>query len=253
MKIIFRIVFVLCTLALMTACGSDSALPATPIPTAAATLTPDLCIEPMLSAEVNKINKLMREFDDYAALASNTPQEQLVQVIPDMQRALRDAEDQVVPACLMTLKDLQVRHMRVVVQTLLAFVGNANADVINNGISQARDLHSQYDIEMARLLGVTLVIPSPMPATEPVQPSATPVPVVTNSGANELNLRNAPDFNAAATSVLGVGVSTPALGRTADNQWILVEAPQQPGEKVWVFAAVVELSVPIETLPIVSP
>lgn len=253
MRLPFRLTFIALILLLLTACGSDTNVPATTIPSSVPTLTPDPCMEPALATEVGKVNKLMREFDDYATLASNTPQAQLVQVIPEMQRVLRDAEDQVIPACLTALKDLQVRHMRVVVQTLLAFVGNGDTNVINSGISQARELHAQYDVEMAKLLGVTISIPSPMPTSAPVQPSATPAPQAINSGLNELNLRNSPDFNAAATAILGVGVSTTALGRTADNQWILVQVPGQVGENAWVFATVVELSVPIETLPVVNP
>lgn len=253
MRLSFRLTFIALFVFLLTACGSDSTAPATAIPSVVPTLTPDPCVEPNLAAEVGKVNKLMREFDDYATLASNTPQAQLIQVIPEMQRVLRDAEDQMVPACLTALKDLQVRHMQVVVQTLLAFVGNGDTNMINSGISQARDLHAQYDVEMAKLLGVTISVPSPVPTSAPVQPSATPTPQVTNSGLNELNLRNSPDFNAAASAVLEVGASTTALGRTADNQWILVQVPGRADVNAWVFATVVQLSVPIETLPVVNP
>src|SRR5690348_18235849 len=45
-------------------------------------------------------------------------------------------------------------------QVLIAFLNTASADpqTINAGIEQARQLHAKYDIEMARLLGVTLEI-----------------------------------------------------------------------------------------------
>jgi hypothetical protein len=72
----------------------------------AATVSPatlDLCSAENLPAEVVKVNALMREFDNYSALASNTPQMQLVVVIPELQRALREVEDLSVPACLDTL------------------------------------------------------------------------------------------------------------------------------------------------------
>jgi hypothetical protein len=253
MQSTIRITLSVLVLALFAACSSDEPASPTIVPTPAATLTPDPCIETNLPAEVDKVHKYMREFDDYASLASNTPQAQLVMVIPEMQRVLREAEDQNVPACLDDLKELQVRHMRTVVQTLLAFIGNSDAAMVNNGIIQARDLHTQYDVEMARLLGVTLTIASPIPTIPPAQPTVTPTPLVTNSGPNELNLRNAPDFNAPATTVLAVGASTSAIGRTADSQWILVQAPNQPDKNVWVYATVVQLSVPLETLPVVTP
>jgi hypothetical protein len=76
--------------------------------------------------------------------------------------------------------------------------------------------------------------------------------MVTNSGTNELNLRNAPDFNAPAIAVLPVGGSTLALGRTADNQWILVQVPGQSDKNAWIYATVVQLSIPVESLPVVT-
>lgn len=246
------ILFILMVL-LVSACGGNESADATAIPTLPVTLTPDPCADANLPGEVAKLNALMREFDDYATLASNTPQAQLVVVVPELQRVLRAAEDQPVPVCLEGLKELQIKHMTIVVQTLLAFMGSSDASLVNTGIAQARDLHAQYDIEMARLLGVTLTISTPAPTSEPAQPTATPMPLVTNPGPNELNLRNAPDFNAAATTVFAVGESTLALGRTADNQWIQVQVPGQPDKTAWVFASVVNLSLPIEVLPVVTP
>lgn len=239
-------------LVLLAACGGEETTPVAEMPTVAVTFTPDLCSPENVSNEVAKINKLMREFDDYSALASNTPQEQLVNVIPELQRILRDAEDQVVPPCLQTLKILQVDHMTAVVQTLLAFVGNADANLINAGISRARDLHSHYDVEMARVLGITLVVPSPMP-TAAVQPTSTPFPMVLNPGPNGINLRSTPDFNAPQAGVLSVQESANILGRTSDNQWLLIEIPNQPGQTAWVYASLVQLSVSVEQLPIVEP
>ncbi len=151
---------------LLSACGGEATAPATEMPVVA-TSTPDVCSEALLPDEVAKVHKLTREFDDYSALASNTPQQQLISVIPELQRVLRDAQDQNVPSCLAGLKELQLAHMTTVVQTLLAFVGNSDVNLVNQGISQARELHSQYDIEMARLLGVTLTVVTPVPTGTP--------------------------------------------------------------------------------------
>jgi len=253
MRHTFRLIFAIFIVLLVAACGGDEAEAPVETPTLAATLTPDPCSAENLPAEVDRLHKHMREFDDYAALASNTPQAQLVTVIPEMQRVLRETEDQVVPACLADLKKLQMDHMKIVVQTLLAFISSSDTSVVNAGITQARELHAQYDIEMARLLGVTLTVITPVVPTQPIQPTATPTPLVTNPGPNELNLRNAPDFNAPATTVLTVGGSTIALGRTADNQWVQVQVPGQPDQSAWVYATVIELSTSIEALPIVTP
>lgn len=238
---------------LFTACGGETIPPTTTPMPPAITPTLDMCADANLPGAVEKVNSLMREFDDFATLASNTPQAQLVVVIPELQRVLRDAEDQAVPECLAPLKDLQVTHMSLVVQTLLAFMGNSDANLVNAGISKAREVRTQYDIEMARLLGITLVAPSPAPSQVPVEPTATPTPLVTNPGPNELNLRTAPDFNAPAPDVLAVQATALAIGKTADSLWIQIEVPNKPGTNAWVYATNVELSVSIEQLPVVTP
>ena len=244
---------------LITACGNAENTYAQPTDdpasTLAITLTPDPCIEPTLSVETGKVNALMREFDDYSTLASNTPQAQLVTVIPELQRVLREAEDQIIPACLTNLKKLQIEHMQTVVQTLLAFMGNSiNAELVNAGIAKARELHLQYDVELARLLGITLQVPpSPGATNASVPTTASSTPIVTNPGPNEINLWSAPDFNAPVSGVLAIQATAVALGRTTDNQWIKVEVPNQPGVTAWVIASVAQLSIPIEQLPIAAP
>ncbi len=160
---------------LFAACAGKPATPTT-VGTAASpspvppTATLDPCSETALPDEVAKVNDLMREFDDYSRLASSTLQEQLVQVIPSLQDVRRRAENQKVPQCLANLKSLQLAHMNTVIEILMVFMGNAQAEEVNPGIAQARDLHMKYDIEIARLLGVTLV---PPPTVAPVTPAPT--------------------------------------------------------------------------------
>jgi hypothetical protein len=252
-RIIFLSVLILSIL--LAACGKATP---TSIPTQAVTVTPDLCSSTNLPGEVAKANKLMREFDDYSALASNTQQAQLINLIPEMQRVLRDTEDLQVPVCLQTLKKLEMAHMNLVIQVLMAFMSSTNSDVqaINAGIAQARDLHAKYDVEMARLLGITLVAPptvTPGAATPEanVIPTATvAVAFVTNPGLTGINLRSSPSLNAPEAGLLDVQVSTAAIGKSADAQWIKVEIPSQPGQTAWVFASLVQLSVSIDQLPV---
>jgi hypothetical protein len=243
---------------LMAACGMSTEPAASETP--AASPTPDLCSAENLPLEVAKANKLMREFDDYSSLASHTLQSQLIQLIPDMQRVLRDTQDLQVPPCMDTLKKLEMAHMSLVIQTLMAFMDNTDVQVINAGIAQARDLHAKYDVELARLLGITLV-PRPtspagtaVPADPNVAPSATqPISaIVTNPGPNGVNLRSAPGLNAPETGVLDALASTNALGKSADEQWIQVQNPTLPGQTAWVYASLVQLSVPISQLPVIS-
>ena len=256
MKFNIKALIILCIVLTMIACASPENTVATQTPIAAIeiTPTPDPCLAPALSDQVGKVNKFMREFDDYSTLASNTPQTQLVVIIPELQRVLREAEDQIVPACLLSLKKLQLEHMQTVVQTLLAFIGNSDPNFINTNIAKARDLHQQYDIELARLLGITLQVATPgLTAAVTVSQTAPPTPIITNPGPNEINLWTAPDFNAPVSNVLPAQATAIALGRTADNQWIQVETPNQPGVLAWVIASVVQLNVPIGQLPITAP
>ncbi len=125
--------------------------------------TPDLCARENITAEITKTNKLMRAFDDYSSLASSTPTDQLVSIIPAMQSIRRDTQDLQVPTCLDSLKKIQLAHMNTVIQVLLAFMSQSNnTEALNAGIQQARELHTQYDLEIARLLGIT-----PQPAPTP--------------------------------------------------------------------------------------
>ena len=104
----------------------------------------------------------MREFEDASQLASNLPAQELPEIISNLQRIRRSAEDIQIPACLATLKTHQLNHMNLMIQTLLAFVGGANQEELANGLERARNEHGLYALEIVRLLGVTL---APITAT----------------------------------------------------------------------------------------
>ena len=160
-------------LLLMSACANQQ-VPAQSL----ATATPDPCSSENLPATVQKINDLMREFDDASQLAANLPAQQLAEVISNMQRIRRAAEDLQIPSCLTTLKSHQLNHMNVMIQTLLAFVGGANQETLTNGLANARQEHELYSIELVRLLGITLapVTGTPPPISETAVPTASPTP-----------------------------------------------------------------------------
>ena len=82
--------------------------PATPTSTIAITTTPDLCAPESIQAEVNKVHRHMREFDDASKLTYSIPRDQLSGSIADLQRIRREAEDEVVPACLGNLRSYQI-------------------------------------------------------------------------------------------------------------------------------------------------
>jgi hypothetical protein len=173
----FIIGLVLVLVVLLSACGTNipatnsasSAPSATPI--VAPTNTPDPCAHENIEAEVQKVHKYMREFDDASALAASRPREELAGAIADLQKIRREAEDQQIPSCLGDLKTYQISHMNSVINTLIAFMGGSDQKLVDQGIALARQQHDQYTIELARLLGLTIE-----PATVVPLVTATPVP-----------------------------------------------------------------------------
>jgi hypothetical protein len=129
------------------------------------TATDDPCSFENLPTTVQGLNDLMREFDDASQLASNTPAQQLPEVISNLQRIRRDAEDTQIPACLGALKTHQLNHMNLMIQTLIALVGGANKEELNTGLENARKEHDLYSLEIVRLLGITLAAITATPPT----------------------------------------------------------------------------------------
>lgn len=166
------------TSALLPACGTNATaapqiiiITATPPPPVNITDTPDPCAPEHIETEVQKIHNLMREFDDASALAASRPREQLADSIADLQRIRREAEIQPTPRCLVNMKTYQVSHMNTVINTLIAFMSGTDQQVVDQGIALARTQHDQYTIELARVLGLTLV-----PAASALPPTQTPTP-----------------------------------------------------------------------------
>ena len=164
MKSFFRCLFLI-PFVLVSACGgSPAATPLSETPATTAIISPDEdpCSPQNLPITIQPINDLMREFEDASQLASNLPAQQLPEIISNLQRIRRSAEDIQIPACLATLKTHQLNHMNLMIQTLLAFVGGANQEELTNGLERARNEHGLYALEIVRLLGVTL---APITAT----------------------------------------------------------------------------------------
>ncbi|HQX14921.1 MAG TPA: hypothetical protein PLA27_00765 [Anaerolineales bacterium] len=124
---------------------------------AAPSATIDPCFPEAISETVKPINNLMREFDDASALSSNLPIEQLPEAISNLQRIRRLAQDINPPACLTALHGYELAHMNAVIDTLLAFLNGADTSTLNQGLNLAREQHDLYSVELARVLGLTLV------------------------------------------------------------------------------------------------
>jgi hypothetical protein len=169
---------------LLSGCGSTVLTPesiatatdtAMPTLTITITMTPDLCASENIKAEVDKVHRHMREFDDASKLAASIPREQLSTPISNLQKIRRDAEDELIPPCLEKLKDYEILHMNSVINTLIAFLSindplavdcvdvaeNTQEADICQSIANARQQHDQYILELAKILELPIVTPGP--------------------------------------------------------------------------------------------
>jgi hypothetical protein len=263
-RIVKFILFTSLVALLLSACGTKTETPP------AASATPDPCAPANIVTEVKKVNDLQRQFDDASQLASVTPFAQLTGVIPAMQDVHRQAQDQAVPACLVTLKSLQIQEMNAVINTFLAFLAGGSqkpdTQALSQGIARARQLHGLYNQELARLIGATYVPPetvtpgavgtsssgTPTDATSStVTPAGTPVGAyVTSAGSSAVNIRAKPALDAKNLVWMDAGKTISAIGKTADGTWIEVSDPY--GNVGWVAASDVKLT-DGANLPVVTP
>jgi hypothetical protein len=227
-----------------------------PSPAIEPTPTPDPCAAENIGAEVEKVQNMMREFDDASLLASNTPSQQLYPAIADMQRIRRQAEDLQVPACLEKLKMLQLNHMTTVVNTMMAFYAGSDSETVNAGVLQARQEYELYMFELAGLLGLTPVSVS-TPATTELT-TATPVMaralvVILNPAFSAANMRDIPSEDGKIVDYLNRDQPTEAFGQSADGAWYLLGIPSQPGKKAWVSSSLLQIvEGDIAALPVVT-
>jgi hypothetical protein len=147
--------------------------------------------------------------------------------------------------------------MNLVINTLLAFMSGAEEKVTSQGIALARQQHDAYMLELARVLGITVVAPTqtgqaetPAPAgSTPISPGLT----VSVPGPSNVNLRKIPSFDGESLGMMNVGASARVVAQNPDGSWLLIEVPDQPGLTAWVYAPLVTVSGPTDDLPIVTP
>jgi len=166
----------------LSACGSsvtpEAAITATDtataVPTITITPTPDLCAPENIRAEVDKIHRYFREFEDAARLAEHKPQAQVSEDIANLQKIRRDAADELVPDCLAKLKSYQIQYMNLAIDALLTFMSATDQQALDQSLAiaaEAREQYAQYTLELARILGIPIVT-----ATAAASPSETPTP-----------------------------------------------------------------------------
>ncbi|HSB00749.1 MAG TPA: hypothetical protein VLE49_08870 [Anaerolineales bacterium] len=137
----------------------------TPTPTATETFTPtpDPCLPENLPDAVNEVQKLMLRFEALSIEAANAQREDLPDKIAGLQSLLQTAEEQKVAPCLQTLKDHQLKHMNLVIDTLDAFKDGVDQKIVNEMLQQARDEHDAYVLELSRLLKIDIYTITPTP------------------------------------------------------------------------------------------
>jgi hypothetical protein len=82
-------------------------------------------------------------------------------------------------------------------------------------------------------------------------PLGTTITVRQDADQDQINIRSGPGTYFDKVGVLLSGQTSPALGRSAGGDWILIEYPGVQGGTAWVYAPLVDLSSGV--LPIVEP
>ncbi len=83
------------------------------------------------------------------------------------------------------------------------------------------------------------------PAAEDVAEDVDPVVTIDNLIGS--NARTEPSTTAETAAFVPGGTELPALGRSADSNWVQVEL--EDGSTAWIFSGSISLNVPLETLP----
>ena len=156
-------------------------------------------------------------------------------------------EDIELPACTQRLQTLGVDYMNSVITYLGLFMSGGDRDQVAETISGSQSLRNQYQTESTRLLASSGTSPASGTADQPIEP--TQPAMVLNEERQTLNLRALPALDSAIAGYLLPGEMLPVLGRTEDGSWLLVQSEDQ---QLWVFASVISLSVPIESLAVVA-
>jgi hypothetical protein len=260
---IFSLSLSACSQAATQAAAAAVVLP-TSQPVIGVTPTEDQCSPTGITPIIKKVHDQMRAFDDITFVANMTTQAQLVDPILRLQDIRRNVEDFVLPTCAATLQSDAIKYMNAVITTLTHFMGGLQSDMVNQEVAASQNYRVQYEVERARLLGVTYV---PQPTQVPVAtatPSGNATPAsqttpkteasinITNTGAAPANLRADPSMNGTVVGMLEPKKSLPAIGRNAAGDWIAVSAPDVTGGVAWIYTKLITIDKPVEQIPVIA-
>ncbi|HMD89386.1 MAG TPA: SH3 domain-containing protein [Anaerolineaceae bacterium] len=241
------------------------------IPTATLIATPDPCSNANISAGIQRINILMREFDDDTFVASMTPKEQLSVLILNLQDVRRRTDTNNPPACIAKLQSMAVNYMNEVILFMAHSMGGVAVSQVDIERTNSLSLRNAYEEEYAHMTGVAYISPTPLPTVQVAEilPTDTPTPtqtatqnnenptetettevIVTNPGPLTINLHDAPDISARLVGFLNPQENAEAIARTNSGDWILISYSKAMGGSGWVSAKLVQTDHSIEPLPI---
>lgn len=96
-----------------------------------------------------------------------------------------------------------------------------------------------------------IAAPSPAPTVPP--PTAPPQPVPATIRENASRVRAEPNTNGAILDRLNKGDKVQVVGRSPSNDWVQIIMPKDPNARGWISVSLVDLSAPIDTLPLAPP
>ncbi len=158
--------------AVPSATATPSASPS-PVPSPPPPFQADPCLAANMADTVKPLDDLVRQFDDYAGLAGVVLQSELVKVIPVLQSIRGAAQGLAAPSCIQSLRRYALEYMDSTLKALAAFQSGSQVAAIPTGIAEARQYHDQYLLERSRLLGQTVIAPTPLTQVEH-SPAVTP-------------------------------------------------------------------------------
>lgn len=219
------------------------------------------CSNKQLPTEYAVFIRLLREFDDGVTLAINVSRDQVAAHVEKLQGVRREVEAIQTPDCLLPFKMALLTYMNQTVDLLVAFTGGVSPNLVLQGLESTQPLRAALEAEIGSLTGQT---PTPYPTpfqfeslvSIPVTGIASPTSslgygLATVTHGEGVNLREGPGVNFAFRVVLQPGMQAIVLGKSADEQWILVESIDLNAIG-WVFVPLITIETSIQELPIVE-
>jgi len=219
-------------------------LPPTPTP------TPDPCSPENIVSETEQLQALVNSFQDAMNIANNTDVNLLIHPILRLQEIQKELRAVEVPICLETLKGKSIEYTISVVNYLLIFMNTQDpaSEDLAAAIQGSQALWQSVLAEFNTVLTSAGLAPQEIPDLSQGLPETEGTgATVLNEGTSAVNVRSAPNTDAAVVASLETGATAAALGKNETGDWIQIDLKGTLG---WVFAENVTLNVPIEELQI---